>query len=178
MQNDPLTTSIEQARQAAVQGDFVSAVELQQRVVAHLRLNAKTGDDIVMLGVQLFNLADYFTGMEQFENAILAMEEVVALEEKIGHPDIDSDRLMLDQVRKLAAMSPNERKRFYANTPPSQPTVSYLADPVKDMISQLDTLSPEEREDLEALVREMHGLSPEEQVARAMEIMQGRGDGQ
>jgi hypothetical protein len=174
MQNDPLQISIEQARDAAQVGDFASAAEIQERVVMHLRLNTKTGDDLVMLGVQLFNLADYYTGLERFTDAIRLMEEVVALDEKIGHPDIDSDRQMLDQVRRLADMTPEQRTQFYASTPQAQPTVSYLADPVKDMIAQLDSLPPEEREDLEALVREMQGLSPEEQVARAMEIMQRR----
>ncbi len=151
-------------------------METQERVVSHIRLNAHTPDDLVMLGVQMFNLADYYTGVERFDEAIRIMEEVVALDEKIGHPDTDSDRQMLEQVRRLAAMSPEERQQFYTNTPQSQPTVSYLADPVKDLISQLDTLSPEEREDLEALVHQMQGLSPEEQMKRVLEAVQKHGD--
>jgi len=176
MLNDQLNLSIETARQAAQQGDFATAVETQERVVVHIRLNANTSDDLVMLGVQMFNLADYYTGVERFDEAIRLMEEVVALDEKIGHPDTDSDRQMLEQVRRLAGMSPEARQQFYTNTPQSEPTVSYLSDPVKDLVAQLDSLPPEEREDLEELMREMQGLPPEEQLRRAMEAVRKQGD--
>lgn len=176
MIDEQLNLAIESAREAAQRGDFGNAVEVQERVVAHIRLKAQTPDDVVTLGVQMFNLADYYTGVERFEEAIRLMEEVVALDERIGHPDIDSDRQMLAQVRQLAGMSPDARRQFYASTPQSQPTVSYLSDPVKELVDQLDGLSPEEKEDLQKLVREMHGLPPEEQVRRALEAMKGKGN--
>jgi hypothetical protein len=170
MIDDQLSFAIESARAAAQRGDFASAVETQERVVLQARLKAQAADDLLTLGVQMFNLADYYTGMERWDDAIRLMEEVVALDEKIGHPDVESDRQMLEQVRRLAGMTPEARKQFYSDTPQSEPTVSYLADPVKDLLAQINNVSNEERAELEQLMREMSGLSPEEQVKRVMEV--------
>jgi len=168
MVDDQLSLAIDSARAAAQRGDFASAAETQERVVVQARLKAQSADDLLTLSVQMFNLADYYTGLERWDEAIRLMEEVVALDEKIGHPDIESDRQMLEQVRRLAGMTPDARRQFYSNTPQSEPTMSYLADPVKDLLAQIDNVSDEERAELEKLMREMSGLSPEEQVRRVM----------
>jgi tetratricopeptide (TPR) repeat protein len=166
MTDDQLTLSIDTARAAAQQGDFATAVETQARVVIQLRLRAQSADDLLALGAQMFNLADYYTGLEQWAEAIRWLEEVVSLDEKIGHPDIESDRQALAQVRRLAGMTPAARRQFYANTPQSEPTATYMADPVEDLISQLESLSPEERTEVAALMREMKGLSAAELLRR------------
>jgi len=172
--DEQLSRAIEDARAAAARGDFATAIATQERVVGHARLKAQSPEDLVTLSVQMFNLADYYTGVERFAEAISLLEQVVAFDEKLEIPDIDSDQQMLDQVRKLAAMTPDERKKFYAQTPAAQATVtgnfpSDTPDAVSQLLEQLEGIDTIDRSELEILVRELAGLSPEEQIRRVME---------
>jgi len=177
MNDDQLNLAIETARAAATRGDFAAAVETQARVVAQLRLAGQAVSDWVSLSVQLFNLADYYAGMEQFAEAIRLLEEVVALDERLGLPDIDSDRQMLEQVRQLAAMTPGERKHFYQRNPASQPTLTTGPDEVTQLLEQLEGVESIDRAEIEVLMRQLVGLSPEEQVKRVLEMRaKDRGD--
>lgn len=174
MNDDPLNLAIESAREAAQRGDFAAAVETQERVVMQVRLKARADDELVTLSAQMFNLADYYIGMERWDDAIRLLEEVVALDERLGLPDVESDRQMLEQARQLAAMTPDERRRFFANTPQARPTMTTGPDDVNQLLDQLD-VPPEDRAELEALMRQMQGLSTEEMVKRVME-MRGKGE--
>jgi tetratricopeptide (TPR) repeat protein len=173
MLDNQLNQAIEIARAAAARGDFETAISTQERVVGQIRLKAKSHDDLVTLSVQMFNLADYYTGRERFAEAITLLEQVVGFDEKLGLPDIASDLDTLNQVRKLAAMSPAERQQFYASTPASAPTVTGLPantpDAVSQLLEQLEGIDTIDRAEVEALVRELVGLSPEEQVRRVMD---------
>ena len=155
-----LTLAIETARDAAQRGDFATAIETQERVITHLRLATQTHDELVTLSVQLFNLADYYTGVERFAEAIQVLEQVVAFDEQLGLPDVDSDRQMLAQVRKLATLTATDRQRFYAHTPASAPSVTGGPDAVAQLLDQLEGVDSIDRADLEDLVRELAELSP------------------
>lgn len=176
MLDEQMNQSIESAREAAARGDFETAISLQERVVGQARLNAKSSEDLITLSVQMFNLADYYVGQERFKEAISLLEQVVGFDEKLGLPDIDSDLDTLNQVRKLAAMTPAERQRFYTNTPAAPATVTgnfppeaNTPDAVSQLLEQLEGIDSINRAELEVLVRELANLPPEEQIRRVME---------
>ena len=175
MIENQLNTAIESAREAAERGDFAAAVETQERVVAHMRVKAQSADDLVALSAQMFNLADYYTGVERFDDAIRLLEEVVALDERMSLPDAESDRQTLEQARRLAVMTPDERKRWYANTPAGLPTATAMPDEMTQLLNQLDGVDAVDRAELEVLMRQLAGLSPEEQVKKVLEMRKRSG---
>jgi len=65
---------------------------------------------LVRLSVLLFNLAGFYGRVERHEDAVRSLEEVVALDERTGHPDLESDRQALENARRLAALTPEERE--------------------------------------------------------------------
>jgi hypothetical protein len=138
-----------------------------------VRLMAGSADELVTLSVQMFNLADYYTGSERFEEAIRLLEEVVAFDEKLGLPDAESDKQLLAQVRKLAGMTAAERGRFYADTPAAPATISGGPDAMTELLDQLDGVEAVNRTELEALMRELAHLPPEERLRRVM-AMRGK----
>lgn len=166
MIDNQLSLAIDSAREAAQRGDFAAAIETQERVITHLRLKAQTHEELVTLSVQMFNLADYYTAVERFAEAIQLLEQVVAFDVQLGLPDQESDQQMLAQVRKLAGMTPDARRQFYANTPQSQSTLTDGRDAVTRLMDQLEGIEGIDRTDLEMLVRELAQLSPEEQLRR------------
>ncbi len=84
--------------------------------------------------------------------------------------DLESDRQTLDSVRRLAAMTTDQRRQWYSDTPSGQASVTQGPDEIGPLVDQLDMFPPEERADLEQLMRQLSGLSPEEQVRRALEM--------
>lgn len=64
------------------------------------------------LSVLLYNLAGFYGGAGRQEDAVQALEEVVVLDERTGHPDLESDRQALEAARRLAALSPEEREEL------------------------------------------------------------------
>ncbi len=64
---------------------------------------------LVTLSVLLYNLAGCYQKAGRYDDAVTALEEVVALDERTGHPDLGSDREALEQARHLARLSPEER---------------------------------------------------------------------
>jgi hypothetical protein len=176
MIDSQLNLAIETAREAAQRGDFGTAIETQERVITHLRLKAQTHAELVTLSVQMFNLADYYTGVERFAEAIQLLEQVVAFDERLGLPDVDSDRQMLEQVKQLTSMTPAARKQFYADTPQGQATYTDGRDRLSHLLDQVEGIEGIDRAELEQLVRELAQLSPEEQLQR-VEDLRKRSDG-
>ena len=93
--------------------------------------------------------------------AVAALEEVVGLDERTGHPDLESDRKALEQAR-LAAQSP----------------ISNLQSPIPNLQSLISNLPPEERAQMEAAARQFarqwEQMSEEEQ-AQQLAAMQAAG---
>jgi tetratricopeptide (TPR) repeat protein len=112
---DPVRMAITQARAAAQRGDLSAAIEAQERAVTHLRSTATDDrDTLVTLSVLLYNLAQYYTQAGRWHDAVAALAEVVALDEGTGHEDLASDRAALEQARRMAAATPEERSRLGA----------------------------------------------------------------
>ena len=58
------------------------------------------------LSIALYNLAIFHAGQENYAAAVPLLEEVVALDERTGHPDLVSDRAKLDEMRRRAGGMP------------------------------------------------------------------------
>jgi hypothetical protein len=66
----------------------------------------KDEETLVTLSVLLHNLAGYYQDAERYDDAVTALEEVVAIDERINHPDLAQDQQALAQARRLAEMTP------------------------------------------------------------------------
>ncbi len=168
-QGDPLAQAIAQARAAAERGDIAAAIAAQEQAVARARQRGESKDALVTLSVLLYNLGGYYARAERFDDAVRALQEVVALDERTGHPDLESDRKVLQQFQRLAAMSPEERERATADR---RPMTEGEMD--AELQAQLDALSPEQRAQLEAALRAFARLSPEEQAAAIAQMQRAQ----
>jgi len=116
------------AAQAAMRrGDIAAAVAGQERAVALARARGEAREALVSLSVLLYNLATYYAHAGRHDDAVLVLEEVVALDERTGHPDLASDRQTLERARQVAALTPEEQAQLLQMTP-----VVQLA-PVEDL---------------------------------------------
>ncbi|WP_296753341.1 tetratricopeptide repeat protein [Roseiflexus sp.] len=85
-----------------------SATELRAREAAVAAFRA-AGDDrqsLVNLSIALYNLAMLYARQGNHAAAVPLLEEVVALDERTGHPDLASDRAKLEEMRRRAAGLP------------------------------------------------------------------------
>jgi hypothetical protein len=182
---DPVGQLSARARASAQAGRVGEAVSAQEKAVALARAQAgkaQAGSDarreaLVRLSVLLYNLGSYYQGAERYDEAVTALEEVVALDERTGHPDLASDRETLERARDLARMSPEERKALQftpslpADRTPEGPTTSDAL--AAQLEAQLAQLPPEERAEAEAAAREFlqrwEGMSEE---ARSEQLAQ------
>jgi len=86
--------------------DNVTELRSREAAVAAFR---EAGDDrqsLVNLSIALYNLAIFHAGQENYAAAVPLLEEVVALDERTGHPDLASDRAKLEEMRRRAAGLP------------------------------------------------------------------------
>ncbi len=157
--SNPLGQAIAQARTAAQRGDMDAAIAAQEQAVALVRaaisplppageLGERAREALVQLSVLLYNLAGYYSQADRHEDAVRALEEVVALDERTGHPDLESDRQTLQAARAAAAMSPEERALLQA-------AAQTAASQQQTLEAQLAALPPEQRAQLEAAAREL-----------------------
>jgi len=107
---DPLSRATSEARAAAQSGDLATAVAAQEKAVALAREANDAREALVRLSDLLFNLALFYGRVKRHEDAVRALEEVVALDERTGHPDLESDRQALEEARRQAALTPEERE--------------------------------------------------------------------
>ncbi len=154
MAPDSVQAALDRARVSAARGDFGAAVAAQEEAVALVRSGGEDREALVALSVLLYNLAGYYQDAGRYDDAVPALEEVVALDERTGHPDLESDRHALQEARRLAAMSPAEREHEAL-----QAGMDDDALPIP-----LEALPPELRARLEAVGGEIARLSPEERA--------------
>ncbi len=105
---DELKKTVLAARQAAQKGHIEKAVELQETAVASLRHLPEDEETLAIRSVLLHNLAGYYQDAGHFAAAVTALEEVVAIDRQIDHPDLAQDQQALAQARQLAAMTSAE----------------------------------------------------------------------
>jgi pyruvate/2-oxoglutarate dehydrogenase complex dihydrolipoamide acyltransferase (E2) component len=171
---DPVRQLGTQARAAAQAGRAEEAVAAQEQAVALARAQAgeaeadssEQREALVRLSVLLYNLSGYCQAAGRHEEAVAALEGVVALDERTGHPDLASDREALEAARRLARMSPEEREALQAVSTPDGNLAS--GDMRAQIEAQLAQLPPEERAQAEAAARAFlqrwEGMSEEEQA--------------
>ncbi|MDY7077505.1 MAG: tetratricopeptide repeat protein, partial [Chloroflexota bacterium] len=150
---DPLQQLVAQARTAAQSGAAAAAIAAQEQAVALFRQaveqSADDRDALVTLSVLLYNLSGYYQQADRHDDAVTALEEVVALDERTHHPDLESDRQALEQARHLASLTPEERAQ--SPTPPTAPSPAALEQQIQ---AQLAQLPPEQRAQAEAAIRQ------------------------
>lgn len=105
---DNLKEMVLSARQAAQAGRLEKAITLQETAVSTLRQMEEDEDSLMTISVLLHNLAGYYQDAGRFNDAVTALEEVVAIDRRIDHPDLPHDQQALAQARQLAAMTSAE----------------------------------------------------------------------
>jgi tetratricopeptide (TPR) repeat protein len=100
---DPLRRLLAEAEAAAERGDEAEALAAQEEAVALARQAGEAREALIRLSILLFNLAHLYQSAGRFADAVWALEEVVALDERTEYEDLDSDRAVLEEARQLAA---------------------------------------------------------------------------
>jgi hypothetical protein len=161
---NPLEQLVMQARGEAERGDFSSAIATQERAVALARQQGNSEETLTTLSALLFGLTQFYGASDRFADATRAMEEVVAIDERTSHEDLESDRQMLENVRRLSTMTPEELKEVKASAAQHQQEQDQV-DENTEMEAYLASLPPEERTKVEAAMREFQQLPPDQQAA-------------
>lgn len=87
-------------------GDQETELRAREAAVAAFRAAGEDRQTLVNLSIALYNLAIFHAGQENYAAAVPLLEEVVALDERTGHPDLESDRAKLEELRRRASAVP------------------------------------------------------------------------
>ena len=159
---DAIATLLAQAKAAASRQDFDASIAAHEQAVELMREAGDGRDELVTLSVMLFNLAGYYQQAGRHDEAVQALEEVVALDEQTGHEDLESDRQALATARRMAAMTPEEREAMSG-------AGGLLASLSPEQRAELEAKAAESGQSVEALLeqitQQMQNMSPEERSA-------------
>ncbi|NWF79761.1 MAG: CHAT domain-containing protein [Chloroflexi bacterium] len=86
--------------------DNVTELRAREASIAAFREAGDDRQNLVNLSIALYNLAIFHAGQENDAAAVPLLEEVVALDERTGHPDLASDRAKLEEMRRRASGMP------------------------------------------------------------------------
>lgn len=171
--DDPLAQVLAQARDASQRGDVQSAIQYQEQAVSLARGAGEGREALVTLSVILYNLAGFYQKTERHDDAVKAMEEVVAIDEQAGHQDLESDRERLETLRRIASLSPEEHEQLRQQAEEQESSQNDEDGFETQLQAQLAQLPSEKRAEAEAQIRkayaEFQRMSPEEQ-ARALQV--------
>ncbi len=146
-----------------------AAVQCQAEAIEYLRRQAESPDDWHTLSVALYNQSGYLAQLERFDQAVAALEEVVAIDERFGLPDLESDRAALAQMKRRQEGLPEERmKAEGGRMNEAGPAAAFMA----QLEGQLAELPPEAREAAQQLLRQLKQMSPVEQEAMLQAMQQ------
>ena len=163
----------------AALGHADRAIALQHEGIARLR-PASNPEAALALSVALFNQSGYLATAERFDEAVAALEEVVALDEQWALPDLESDRAALDRMIRRrdglpleeAESIPLTAEMLHALTNLTPQQAAALTPPMRQLHAQLASLSEEERAQLDAALqaaaRQFAALSDDEREAVAL----------
>ena len=87
-------------------GDQETELRARAAAVAAFRTAGEDRQTLVNLRIALYHLAIFHAGQENYAAAVPLLEEVVALDERTGHPDLASDRAKLEEIRQRASGMP------------------------------------------------------------------------
>jgi hypothetical protein len=170
---DLLAQYVERARAAIEKGEIFEAIQVQEEATSLAHQERQDNEMLSVLSVLFFNLADFYGQADHYDQAVLALEEVVFIDQIINHPDQETDRRALQSARKLAALTPEERKeRHRRKTQNTSAPVSKLGEELEASLqAQLAELPSEQRPQVETALRqaisEFQALTPEEQLTLA-----------
>ncbi len=91
---------------AALLDDHATELRAREAAVAAFRAAGDDRQSLVNLSIALYNLAMLYARQGNHAAAVPLLEEVVALDERTGHPDLASDRAKLEEMRQHAAGLP------------------------------------------------------------------------
>lgn len=138
-------------------GDVPTELAARQQGITAQRQVGESEEALVALSIMLYNLAGCHARQGDHAAAVPLLEEVVALDERTNHPDLESDRATLERARKLASgEAPDEPDDAEAEGVPAA-----LAAQLEAMLA---ALPPEERVELAVLAQ----VAPVFQQARAL----------
>ncbi|MCA9995983.1 MAG: tetratricopeptide repeat protein [Anaerolineales bacterium] len=144
----------EEAQAAAQRGEGETAVSLQEEAVALAQALGNSVPALTQLGILLHNLAGYYQDAERYDDAVAAMEGVVALDEQIDAPELAEDQATLKQLRELAAMPPQARAELLAAAQATASQLAQMSDAEKQSLAEsvqranenLASMNPAERQ--------------------------------
>ena len=82
--------------------DNDTEIQAYTTAIAAQRQVGEEKETLVQLSIMLYNLAMVYDRQGQHAEAIPLLEEVVALDERTNHPNLESNRTKLEQVRQRA----------------------------------------------------------------------------
>ena len=129
-----------------------AAAAFGEGALAALRARGDGKDAQEALSVTLYNQAGYLADAGRLDDAVAALEEVVAIDRRFNLPDLASDTAALARMIRRRDGLPAEREEAGEPTDP------------------LDALSPEAQAQLEEAARQFAQLSPDEQQAAQMAV--------
>jgi tetratricopeptide (TPR) repeat protein len=120
------------------------------------------------LAVAYFNQALYLTELQQFDEAVVALEAAVAIDQQLGLPDLAKDEAALAQVKRLRDGLPPHEVTYVE--PEVDQTGAALAmnltpEALAALEDKLADMAPAEREQLRQGVVNFLSMSPAEQAA-------------
>ena len=144
----------EQAQAASQAGEVATAVSIQEEAVALAQVLGNSVPALTQLGILLHNLAGYYQDAERYDDAVVAMEGVVALDEQIGAPELAEDQATLKQLCELAAMAPQARADLLAAAQATAAQLAQMSDAEKQSLADsvqrahenLAAMNPAERQ--------------------------------
>jgi tetratricopeptide (TPR) repeat protein len=128
------------------------AVVVQDMAIELLRRD-NTSAGRQALSVALYNQAGFLARLERFDDAVTAMEEVVAIDRAENLDDLVSDQAQLDRFRRRAAGEPE---------PPPNVPADILTQIEAQIESQLAQAPPEMQAQLRQFQQDLAKLSPDE----------------
>ena len=161
---NPLEQLVMDAQQAAERGDFTTAIQKQEQAVVLARQQGNSNEALQTVSALLFGLTQFYGATDRFVDATRVMEEVVVLDERLGHEDLEADKQLLENVRQLSKMTPQELAQFKAQAMQQQQT-QVQADEQEEMEAYLASLPPAERAKVQAAMKEFQQMPPEQQAA-------------
>ncbi|MCB9077121.1 MAG: hypothetical protein H6631_05990 [Anaerolineaceae bacterium] len=140
-------------------GQPTLALAAQTEAVAYLRADdSQAGQQ--RLSVALYNQAGYLAQLDRLAEAVAAMAEVVAIDERLGLDDLASDRAALEAMRRQLAGEP----------PPAAAADDDGAQLLATLQAALAQAPPEAQAQLRQMIEQVSALSPAEQAAYAREL--------
>ena len=128
------------------------AVFFQAHLIAQVRLKKDSPDALKSLAIALYNQASLLASLQRLDEAIAALEEVVAIDEQLDLDDLNTDKAMLVELK-------HHRDHQLRRSAPSQQQIQ------AELITQLAEMPLEAQAYLRESIAEFETMSPNEQDA-------------